>query len=338
MLLLQVIELRALRDLAADMYSYNTTSIGAEEVQAKMALLRREQDVLTPSGEALHANETFADSPTAGIILTRESALLPEQSQDRSSLVPAFTGSQLFQDGSSSSTHTAQQEEDEPQEVQGSTPDRPQSSGPGMEGDAEEAESRAEDSDESDEEVAKLAEAMWEDAEDATGPDSQMGAEAPRLLSKPLVREQEAREHVSSSPARGLDGLQKLEAQPEHSVLSALVSQPAIENGVGAAQHAEHGAAGLELPLKGTEKEDMKELQEKLQIELHSGMTPPPIRQLALAWHLNRNERAGPSVARRQLAAAMCVASLSAFETATRHNDTDSVSHHYSLRQRYDAP
>ena len=275
MLLLQVIELKALRDLAAELYSYSTMSIEAEEVQAKMAALRRLQDVLTPSGEALHANESFADSPTAGIILTRESALLLKQSQDRRSLVPAFTGSQLFQDGSSSSTHAAQQEEDELQQVQGSPSDRPESSSTGMGIDAEEAESRTEDSDEADEEVAKLAEAMWEDGEDSAGPDSQMGAEAPRQLSDSLVREQEAQEHVSSSPARGLDGLQKLEAQPEHSVLSALVSQPAIESGVGTAQRAEeHSAAGLELPLKGAEKEDMKELQEKLQIELHSGMTP----------------------------------------------------------------
>ena len=299
-LLLQVIELRALRDLAADLYSYNTTSIGAEEVQAKMALLRREQDVLTPSGEALHANETFADSPTAGIILTRdESALLLEQSQDRSSLVPAFTGSQLFQDGSSSSTHAAQSEEDELQQAQGSTPNSSESSGTGLGIDAEEAESRAEDSDELDEEVARLAEAMWEDAEESAGPDSQMGAEAPRQLSDSLVRQQEAQEHVSSSPTRGLDGLQRLEGQPEHSVLSALVARPAIENGSGAAQRAEHSAAGLELPLKGAEKEDMKELQEELQIELHSGMDPNSYRQFSLAWCLSRNEGQGPALERQ---------------------------------------
>ena len=299
MLLLQVIELRALRDLAADLYSYNTMSIEAEEVQARMAAFRRQQDVLTPSGEALQANESLADSPTAGIILTQESALLLKQSQDRSSLVPAFTGSQLFQDGSSSSTHTAQQEEDELKEAQGSPSDRPESSGTGMGIDAEEAESGTEDSDESDEEVARLAEAMWEDGEESAGPDSQMGAEAPRQLSDSLVREQEAQEHVSSSPARGLDGLQRLEAQPEHSVLSALVSQPAIENGSGAAQHAEHSAAGLELPLKGAEKDDMKELQEELQIELHSGMDPHPYRQLSLAWCLDRNEGQGPALERQ---------------------------------------
>ena len=273
LLLLQVIELKALRDLAADLYSYNTMSIEAEEVQAKMAALRRQHDVLTPSGEALHAIESLAEGASASSA-TQESALLLEQSQDRSTLVPAFTGSQLFQDGSSSSPNTAQQEQDELQQVQDSTSGRPESSGPETGVDVGEAKSRAHEIDELDQEVARLAEAMWEDGEDATGPDSQMGVEAPRQLSNSLVREQEAQEHVSSSPARGLDGLQRLEAQPEHSVLSALVSQPAIENGSGTAQHAEHGAAGLELPLKGAEKEDVKELQEKLQIELHSGVAP----------------------------------------------------------------
>ena len=282
LLLQQVIELKALRDLAADLYSYNTMSIKAEEVQAKMALLRRQHDESTPSGAALHANESFADSASPSSS-ARESPLLLEQSQDRSSLVPGFTGSQLFQDGSSSSSfHAAQPEEDEPQEVQGSTPNGPESSDTGRGVQVEEAGSRADESDESDEEVARLAEAMWEDAEESSGPDNQMGAEAPRQLGNSFVREQEAQEHVSSSPARGLDGLQRLEAQPEHSVLSALVSQPAIENSSDAAQRKEHGTAGLELPLKGEEKEDMKELQEQLQIELHSGTTPDSSRQLTL--------------------------------------------------------
>ena len=291
LLLPQVIELKALRDLAADLYSYNTMSIEAEEVQAKMAFLRRQHDELTPSGEALHASESLADSASTSSTI-RESMLLLEQSQDRSSLVPGFTGSQLFQDGSSSSiTHTAQQEEDELQQVQGSTPDRPEGSGAEMGADGEEAEDRADESDESDQEVARLAEAMWEDAVDSSGPDSQMGAEAPRQLSDSLVREQEAQEDVSSSPARGLDGLQRLESQPEHSVLSALVTQPAVENGSSAAQRAEHGAAGLTLPLKGEEKEDMEELPEQLQIELHSGMTLYPSRQLTLTCGLDHNKR-----------------------------------------------
>ena len=174
LLLLQVIELKALRDLAADLYSYNTMSIEAEEVQAKMAALRRQHNVLTPSGEALHASESLADGASASSA-AQESALLLEQSQDRSTLVPAFTGSQLFQDGSSSSPNTAQQEQDELQQVQDSTPGRPESSGPETGVDVGEAESSAHEIDESDQEVARLAAAMWEDGEDATGPDSQMG-------------------------------------------------------------------------------------------------------------------------------------------------------------------
>ena len=293
-LLLQVIELKAMRDLAADLYSYNTMTIEAEEVQARMVILRRQHDELTPSGEALHASESLADISASASSTTRESALLLEQSQERNTLVPAFTGTQLFQAGCSI-THTAQQEEEELQQVQGSTPDRPESSCAGMGIDVEEAESRADESDESDKEVARLAEAMWEDAVDSSGPDSQMGAETPRQLSDSLVREQEAQEHVSSSPARGLDGLQRLEAQPEHSVLSALVSQPAVENGSSAAQRAEHGAAGLELPLKGAEKDDIKELQEKLQIELHSGTTPYLSRPFALACCLDHNKGQCPA-------------------------------------------
>ena len=89
---MQVIELKALRDLAADLYSFNTMTIEAQEVQSKMASLRKQHAELTPSGESLQG--LSGPSSTASTALVTSAPV--EQPQQGLSLVSAFRETQLI--------------------------------------------------------------------------------------------------------------------------------------------------------------------------------------------------------------------------------------------------
>lgn len=272
----QMIELRSLRDLAADLYSFNTMTIEAQEVQSKMAALRRQHEELTPSGESMQAQESPAASSSAA-----GGPVLAEQAQEGHSLVAAFTGKQLFDSGNRQQPEegrSAQQEEEASPQSAPAESLASSSADVEAEVDSEVAQSRAEEPDEAEDEVARMANAMWEGTEDDSKADTQMDAEPPRELSGSLEKEQEAHEQLSSDPSSDLDGLQRLEEGPELSVTSASAAQPGsgVAGNGSSAQYAERddGQEGLQMPLRGDEKQELRQLQQELPLELHSGGHP----------------------------------------------------------------
>ena len=286
---LQVIELKSLRDLAADLYSFNTMTIEAQEVQSKMASLRKQHAELMPAeAPSQQEGSDLADSMAWG------ASAADEGTQQGHSLVSAFTGTQLVETGSEQQAATAgsrqrTQEDDmllRAEEDSGSARGAKSSSADeGAEKEASLAESRLQEEvdDEADEEVAALASALWEDAGGDSEAETQVEAEPPGQLKSSSVREETAPESVSSDPRRGLEGVERLQDEAQRSMSSAAVSSAqavnsAAANGSAATaaereQHAEHSAEqGLEIPSRGDEKEQLKELQ----LELHAGMPSLP--------------------------------------------------------------
>ena len=287
--MLQVIELKSLRDLAADLYSFNTMTIEAQEVQSKMASLRKQHAKLMPA-EAPSQQEglDLADS------VAQDGSAADEGTQQGHSLVSAFTGTQLFETGSEEQAATAgstqrTQEDDMPlraeddsgsaRGVESSSADK------GAEEEASLAESRLQEGaiEEADEEVAALASALWEDAGGDSGAETQVEAEPPGQLNGSAVREEAAHESVSSDPRRGLEGIERLQDEAQRSMSSAAASSAqevdsaAGDGSVATAaereQHAEHSAEqGLDIPWRGDAREQLKELQ----LELHAGMPSLP--------------------------------------------------------------
>ena len=257
---MQVIELKALRDLAADLYSFNTMTIEAQEVQSKMASLRRQHAELTPSGESLQGLSGPSTANTALVTSAPE-----EQPQQAQSLVSAFRESQLI-------------EPDQKEQLQARSSAQVADSAEDSASSSSQAEETAggvavQEPEEAMDEVAEIANAMWEGAEGESEADTQIDAEPPRDLEGTLVREREAAESVSSEPATALDGLERLQQEPEHSVSMSPVSQSegdVTTNGsVRTAVQSESGV--LEMPLKSEEKEEFRQLQQEMQLELHSG-------------------------------------------------------------------
>ena len=78
------------------------------------------------------------------------------------------------------------------------------------------------------------------------------------------------------SSTTALDGLERLQQEPKHSVSMSPVSATQSERDVTtngsvrtAVAHSESGV--LEMPLKSEEKEEIRQLQQEMQLELHSG-------------------------------------------------------------------
>ena len=259
--MVQVIELRALRALAADLYSFNTLSIEAQEVASKMASLREQQSELLPPGETLQADGALDTGCSASTSLVTSG--LDEEPQQGQSLVSAFTESQLFepdlaqqpQAGSSSPP---------PQELE--VEDRSASSS-GAEN-LTASESRAEDSDEAGDEVAEMANALWEGAEADMEAGSQTDTEQARHLDGAPVTEQQPLESIGTESNRAFDRLDRLQHEPEGSDPPASASTRPSEYGNGA-DVADNN--GLQMPLLGKEKDELREMQEEMQIEIHSG-------------------------------------------------------------------
>ncbi len=273
---MKVIELKALRELAADLYSFNTMTIEAQEVQSKMASLRKQHAELTPSGESLQADGLSGPSGTASTALVTSAPV--GQPQLGQSLVSAFRESQLI-------------EPDQKEQLQASSSAQDTDSADDSASGSSQAEETAEEGavvqepEEEIDEVAEIASAMWEDAEGESEADTQTDAEPPRELEGTLVREREAAESVRSEPTTALDGLERLQQEPKQSVSMSPVSATHSERDVTtngsvrtAVAHSESGV--LEMPLKSDEKEEIRQLQQEMQLELHSGM----LRFLSSAW------------------------------------------------------
>lgn len=273
---MKVIELKALRELAADLYSFNTMTIEAQEVQSKMASLRKQHAELTPSGESLQADGLSGPSGTASTALVTSAPV--GQPQLGQSLVSAFRESQLI-------------EPDQKEQLQASSSAQDTDSADDSASGSSQAEETAEEGavvqepEEEIDEVAEIASAMWEGAEGESEADTQTDAEPPRELEGTLVREREAAESVRSEPTTALDGLERLQQEPKQSVSMSPVSATHSERDVTtngsvwtAVAHSESGV--LEMPLKSDEKEEIRQLQQEMQLELHSGM----LRFLSSAW------------------------------------------------------
>ena len=283
--MLQVIELKSLRDLAADLYSFNTMTIEAQEVQSKMASLRKQHAELMPAeAPSQQEGSDLADS------MARGASAADEGTQQGHSLVSAFTGTELVETGSEQQAATVgsrqrTQEDDmllRAEDDSGSARGAKSSSADkGAEQEASLAESSLQE--EADEEVAALASALWEDAGGNSEAETQVEAEPPGQLKSSSVREETAPESVISNHRRGLEGVERLQDEAHRSMSAAAASSAQAVNsaaGNGSAataaereQHAEHSAEqGLEMPLRGDEKEQLKELQ----LELHAGMPSLP--------------------------------------------------------------
>ena len=272
---MKVIELKALRELAADLYSFNTMTIEAQEVQSKMASLRKQHAELTPSGESLQADGLSGPSGTASTALVTSAPV--GQPQLGQSLVSAFKESQLI-------------EPDQKEQLQAFSSAQDTDSAEDLASSSSQAEETAEgavvqEPEEAIDEVAEIANAMWEGAGGDSEADTQTDAEPPRELEGTLVREREAAESVSSDPTTALDGLERLQQEPKQSVSMSPVSATHSERDVTtngsvrtAVAHSESGV--LEMPLKSDEKEEIRQLQQEMQLELHSGM----LRFLSSAW------------------------------------------------------
>ena len=263
----QVIELRALRELAADLYSFNTLTIEAQEVQSKMASLREQHAETLPSAESLRT----ADSPltTGSSASTSLVTQVDEQPQQGQSLVSAFRESQLFEPDLKQPQPQPQLQADSQQAEE---EDRSASSS-GQVQESQASESSAAESDEAGDEVAELANALWEGAEDDMEADTQTDADPPGLLNGSSLTEVQPLESTCTEPSRAVDRLDRLqEDEPEYSKPPASASTRPSDFSNGAAVG---DGNGLEMPLLGEEKEELREMQQEMQIEIHSGKLNP---------------------------------------------------------------
>ena len=259
---MQVIELRALRDLAADLYSFTTLSIEAQEVQSKMASLREQHAEILPSAESLQADGPLTASSSASTSLVTSG--LVEEHQQGQSLVSAFRDSQLFEPDPKQQSQAGSSD----QNVQQVDVEKMSASSTRQAEDGVDApKSEALESDEASDEVAEMANALWEDAEGDMELDTQTDADL-NTSSNREQQEQQPEESIILEPNRAIDRLDRLQNEPDHSMPPALASTRPSGHGNGAA--AENGY-GLEMPLRGERKDELKELQEEMQIELHSG-------------------------------------------------------------------
>ena len=267
---MQVIELRALRDLAADLYSFNTLSIEAQEVQSKMASLREQHAEILPPAESLRADGPLPASSSASTSLV--SSGLAEEPQQGQSLVSAFRGSQLFEPDLTQQSQAGSPDQDRPQAEVGSSS---ASSSEQAEDGVDAPESRAVEPDEAGDEVAEIANALWADAEGDMEFGTQTDAEPPTYLngsSERSQQEQQPGESTSLESNRAIDRLDRLQDEPDNSMPPASASTR--PSGYGDVAAAENGH-GLEMRLMGERKDELKELQEEMQIELHSGKPHP---------------------------------------------------------------
>ena len=265
LLLSQVIELRALRELAADLYSFNTLTIEAQEVQSKMASLREQHAESLLSAESLQADSPPTAGSSASTSLVTQVDEEPQQGQ---SLVSAFKDSQLFepdlkqQPRADRSSQSLQQAEEE---------DRSASSS-GQLRESETSESSAAEPDEAGDEVAELANALWEGAEDEMETASQTDAEPSGLLNGSSFTEEQALESTSIDSNRAIDRLDRLQDEPDSTEPPASASMRPSDYSNSAAAG---DGSGLVMPLLGEEKEELREILEEMQIEIHSGKPNP---------------------------------------------------------------
>lgn len=264
---MQVIELRALRVVAADLHSFNTLSIEAQEMASKLASLREQQSEILPPGETLMADGPIDTKSSASTSLVTSG--LEEEAQQGQSLVSAFTESQLFepdlkqppQAGSSS-----------PSSQQAEVEDRSASSSESEDSRAI-SESVVVETDEVGDEVAEMANALWEGAEADAEAELQTDTEQARRLDGAPVTEEQPPESIGTEPNRAFERLDRLQDEPECSDPPASASTRPSGHGNGAAVADDNG---LQMPLLGEEKDELREVLEGMQIEIHSGKLPAP--------------------------------------------------------------
>ncbi len=258
----QVIELRALRDLAADLYSFNTLTIEAQEVQSKMASLREQYAETLPSAESLQTDSPVTAGSSASMSLVTQ---VDEQPQQGQSLVSAFKDSQLFEPDLKQQPQPDSSSQSRQQAEEGET----SASSSRQSEDSAAPESRAAEPDEAGDEVAELANALWEGAEDDLEADAQTEAEPPGIaLNGSSVIEDQPVEGTRTEASRAADRPDRFQDEPDPSEPPASVSTRPSDYSNDAA--AEDGN-GLEMPLLGEEKDELREMQQEMQIEIHSG-------------------------------------------------------------------
>jgi hypothetical protein len=287
--MLQVIELKSLRDLAADLYSFNIMTIEAKEVQSKMASLRKQHAELMPAeAPSQQEGSSLAD------IMDRDDSSADEGSHQGHSLVPAFTGTRLFETGSEQEAATAasmQQAQEADKLLQGENDSgsargaENSSAGKGAEEEACLAEGRLQEgqAEEADEEVAALASALWEDAGGNLEAETQPEHEPPAQLHGSSLKEQAEHKKVSSDLRRDMEGFEQLQEEAHASMSSAAASSAqAIDSAAGngsaatAAEREQHAECSPEQELEDHLKEDEEDHFTELQLELHAGMPSVP--------------------------------------------------------------